>query len=98
MCAPNSPVNSRISLPLADLGPFFDPRHESLATTLRSGLLDPLAGTHEASTVARLLGDPLALYAHLVPEAHGGSPAGRAADPTYIDVRALVVVREALAQ
>src|SRR6185437_98911 len=47
--------------------------------------------------VARAMGE-LGLYAHLVPEAHGGSAAGRAADPTYIDVRRLVLIREALGQ
>jgi len=87
-----------LSLSSADLPIFFEERHTALAARLTRELLAPLAGTHDAAEVARALGDPLGLYAHLVPEALGGAPAGRPADGSYIDVRALVLVREALGQ
>ncbi len=40
----------------------------------------------------------LGLYRQLLPELFGGAPCGHADDPTKIDVRSLVVVREALGQ
>jgi acyl-CoA dehydrogenase len=40
----------------------------------------------------------LGLYAHVVPEALGGAVNGAPTDPTRLDVRAIVLVREALAQ
>jgi acyl-CoA dehydrogenase len=87
-----------LSLSSAELPLFFDERHAALAERLTAAALAPLAGVHDAAAVARSLGEPLGLYAHLVPEALGGAAAGRAADPTAIDVRALVLVREALGQ
>lgn len=79
----------RLALSTDDLGLFFEPRHAALAAHLR----DLFAGgpafsnTQSASTVARELGEPLGLYRHLVP-----------AEGAPIDVRALVLVREALGQ
>ncbi|MGK3995792.1 acyl-CoA dehydrogenase family protein [Sorangium sp. So ce1024] len=87
-----------LSLSSAELPVFFEERHAALAARLTPEALAPLAGARDAAAVARCLGEPLGLYAHLVPEALGGAPAGRAADPTAIDVRALVLVREALGQ
>jgi acyl-CoA dehydrogenase len=91
-------MSSAITLPTADLGPFFEPHHEALATRLRGELLTPLRGCEDPSEAARLLGAPLDLYAHLVPEAYGGAASGRPRDLSFIDVRALVLVREALGQ
>jgi acyl-CoA dehydrogenase len=87
-----------LSLSSADLPIFFEERHASLAARLTAGALAPLAACHDAAAVAAALGEPLGLYAHLVPEALGGAAAGRPADPTAIDVRALVLLREALGQ
>jgi acyl-CoA dehydrogenase len=49
-------------------------------------------------STARMLGANLGLYAYLVPEALGGAKVGRPDHATYVDVRALVLVREALGQ
>ncbi|WP_434046533.1 MULTISPECIES: acyl-CoA dehydrogenase family protein [Sorangium] len=92
-----------LALSSAELPVFFEERHAALAARLTPEALAPLAplaGARDAAAVARCLGEPLGLYAHLVPEALGGAPTspGRAADPTAIDVRALVLVREALGQ
>lgn len=89
-----------LALSSAELPVFFEERHAALAARLTPEALAPLADARDAAAVARCLGEPLGLYAHLVPEALGGAPAGpgRAADPTAIDVRALVLVREALGQ
>lgn len=90
-----------VRLPLASLGPFFEARHLALASRLEAGALSPLAGEHDAAEVARAMGSLAVgergegLYGYLVPEAHGGAHVGREGD---IDVRALVVLRDALAQ
>jgi len=91
-------MSGPLSLSLPDLKPFFDPRHEELAARLQGEDLSVLAGREDAAEVARLCGDPLGLYAYLVPEAYGGATTGRPVDLAYIDVRALVLVREALGQ
>ncbi|TKD08455.1 acyl-CoA dehydrogenase family protein [Polyangium fumosum] len=85
-------------LSVPDLAPFFEARHHELAARLQGEHLDVLRATEDAAEVARLLGDPLGLYAYLVPEAYGGATTGRPMDLAYIDVRALVLVREALGQ
>lgn len=93
-------MSRRLMLSCHDLAPFFGPAYDALAARLdegEEGALAPLAASHDAAEVARAMGE-LGLYAHLVPEAHGGSAAGRASDPTYIDVRSLVLIREALGQ
>jgi acyl-CoA dehydrogenase len=86
-----------LSLSVPDLGVFFQPQHEALAERLKHADLGPFESHHDAAEVARLLG-PTGLYAYLVPEAHGGAPTGRADSDAYIDVRSLVLIREALAQ
>jgi acyl-CoA dehydrogenase len=91
-------MSDALSLSLPDLRPFFEPRHDALTARLQAGVLSPLAGREDPAEVARLMGDPLGLYAHLVPEAYGGAETGRPVDLSYIDVRALVLVREALGQ
>ncbi|UQA55014.1 acyl-CoA dehydrogenase family protein [Polyangium aurulentum] len=90
-------MSGRISIPTSELGPFFEPRHDELAQRLSGGLLDALAGKEDAAEVGRILGK-LDLYAHLVPEAYGGAASGRPKDLSFVDVRALVLVREALGQ
>ncbi|XXY47346.1 acyl-CoA dehydrogenase family protein [Sorangium sp. So ce269] len=91
---------TKLALSSADLPVFFEERHAALAARLTPEALAPLAGARDAADVARRMGEPLGLYAHLIPEALGGAPAGagRAADRAAIDVRSLVLVREALGQ
>ncbi|MDI1477782.1 acyl-CoA dehydrogenase family protein [Polyangium sp. y55x31] len=91
-------MSGRFSLSVPDLAPFFEQRHHELATLLQSEHLGVLGTTEDPVEIARLLGDPLGLYAYLVPEAYGGATTGRPVDLAYIDVRALVLVREALGQ
>ncbi|WP_437679815.1 acyl-CoA dehydrogenase family protein [Sorangium sp. So ce131] len=88
----------RLALSSDDLAVFFEDRHAALAARLTPEALAPLAGASDPAALARCMGEPLGLYAHLVPEALGGAPAGRPAHPAYIDVRSLVLVREALGQ
>jgi acyl-CoA dehydrogenase len=89
-------THERYSLSVPDLMPFFDEKHTKLAVFLQTGHLDILAGVEDSARVAALLGDPLELYAHVVPEAYGGAASGRPQDVSFIDVRSLVLVREAL--
>ncbi|WP_437337254.1 acyl-CoA dehydrogenase family protein [Sorangium sp. So ce394] len=91
---------TRLALSSADLPVFFEERHAALAARLTPEALAPLAGAQGPAAVARCMGEPLGLYAHLVPEALGGAPAGGgpAADPAAVDVRSLVLIREALGQ
>ena len=86
-----------VTLSSHDLGPFFGPSHASLGPRLTREALSSLAGEHDADKAARGLG-ALGLYAYLVPEARGGAAVGRPEDPSYVDVRSLVLVREALGQ
>jgi acyl-CoA dehydrogenase len=90
-------VSPRLTLSCHDFAPFFGGAYDALAARLTAASLASLSASHDAAVVARALGE-LGLYAHLVPEAHGGIAAGHAADATYIDVRALVLIREALGQ
>lgn len=90
-------MSREIILSNADLGPFFDGGHALLAARLTRAALQPLTGEHDAAKTARLLGE-LGLYAHLVPWAHGGAPVGKEHLSTYVDVRSLVLIREALGQ
>ena len=87
-----------LDLPPDHFGPFFEPRHHALAERLSSGALDGLRGDHDAAAIGMTLGHPLELYGYLVPEAHGGAAVGKPDDATYVDVRSLVVVRDALGQ
>lgn len=89
---------SGITLSVPDLAPFFEERHHTLADWLRSDALDVLAPVEDPAESARLMGEHLGLYAHLVPEAYGGTSVGRPNDLSYIDVRGLVLIREALGQ
>ena len=83
------------ALPLAlstdDLGLFFGPHHAAVAAHLRdvlgAGPAAAFSRPDDPGAVAAEMGDRLGLYRHLVPE--GGAA---------IDVRALVLVREALGQ
>jgi acyl-CoA dehydrogenase len=92
-----------LSLSSDRLGPFFDDRHRALATRLARDLPPAASGLgHDALTAAREMGSKgeatLGLYAYLVPEKHGGAAVGRPEDDRYVDVRSLLLVREALAQ
>jgi acyl-CoA dehydrogenase len=90
-------VTRLVSLSCHDLTPFFGPAYAALAERLSAPALAPLADEHDAVRAARALG-ALGLYAYLVPEAHGGAAVGKREDATYVDVRSLVLVREALGQ
>jgi acyl-CoA dehydrogenase len=84
-----------VSFSCHDLSPFFGPAYDALAQRLTAEALAPLAQEHDAGRSAKAMG-ALGLYAHLVPEAHGGAPTGKPG--SYVDVRSLVLVREALGQ
>lgn len=77
-----------LSLSVPELGPFFGPQHTALAAELRAMFAnDPFEGARSDRAVAERMGEPLGLYRQLVPEG----------DAT-VDVRSLVLVREALGQ
>jgi acyl-CoA dehydrogenase len=85
------------------LGPFFDDRHQALAARLARDLPAARAAlTGDALAAARAMGSAagatLGLYPYLIPEKHGGAPVGKPDDDRFVDVRSLVLVREALAQ
>lgn len=86
-----------LQLSCRDLRPFFGPIHDTLAETLSAPPMAALASIDDPADCAAAMGE-LGLYAYLVPEALGGAPVGKPDDPTYIDVRALVLIREALGQ
>ncbi len=86
-----------IALSSHDLPPFFGPAYDAIAAKLSAAALAPLAEEHDAAKSAKAMG-ALRLYAYLVPEAHGGAAVGEPGDARYIDVRSLVLVREALGQ
>jgi acyl-CoA dehydrogenase len=90
-------VTRPVKLSHEDLAPFFGAGYATLAARLTAEALAPLHEEHDAAKVARAMGT-LGLYAYLVPEAHGGAAVGRADHATYVDVRSLVLVREALGQ
>ncbi len=99
-----------LALVTSELGPFFEPGHEALATELLADVPEAreALGGHRTSydphAAARALGesdahtDGLGLFRFLVPEKHGGASVGRPDDDRYVDVRSLVLVRDALAQ
>ncbi|MFO0757269.1 MAG: acyl-CoA dehydrogenase family protein [Byssovorax sp.] len=86
-----------IHLSVDDLGLFFDPSHQALAEHLRSEAVRDLSAIESPDDSASAMGD-LGLYAYLVPEPLGGAKVGKPDDATYIDVRSLVLIREALGQ
>jgi acyl-CoA dehydrogenase len=94
-------VTSPIGLSSDDLTPFFEPAHATLAARLREVLpaaLGPSAAARDdVPRVARRMGAELGLYAHLVPAAWGGAPT-TASEPSFVDVRSLCLIREALGQ
>ena len=87
-----------LELSSADLGVFFEPRHAALAARLERDVPAARDRLGDAASAARAMGEALGLYAFLVPEAHGGASVGKPGDATYVDVRSLVLVREALCQ
>jgi acyl-CoA dehydrogenase len=95
----------RIALSNADLAVFFEPRHAALGASLERDLTSTAgdagpARLHcDAAAVARAMGsEGHGLYAYLIPEAHGGAAVGAPGKPSYVDVRSLVLIREALGQ
>jgi acyl-CoA dehydrogenase len=87
----------RLDLSCPRLDAFFDASHAALADRLRE--IVPAAAASLAGApadAARALGASLGLYRHLVPEALGGAPAGKPTDAKHVEVRALVLIREAL--
>jgi acyl-CoA dehydrogenase len=90
-------VPRRVALSSHDLGVFFGPSYAGLEARLTAEALAPLAAEHDAARSARAMG-ALGLYAYLVPEARGGVASGKPEHPTHVDVRSLVLVREALGQ
>lgn len=86
-----------VALSSQDLGVFFGPSYADLEERLASEALADFAAEHDADKSARRMGAH-GLYTFLVPEAHGGAAVGKPDHPSYIDVRALVLVREALGQ
>jgi acyl-CoA dehydrogenase len=90
-------VSREVALSSRDLGPFFGPAYAALEERLTAEALADFAGEHDAEKSARRMGAH-GLYTYLVPEAHGGAAVGRPDAPTYVDVRSLVLVREALGQ
>jgi acyl-CoA dehydrogenase len=87
-------VTRPVSLSSRDLGPFFGPSYATLEARLTREALSDLGAEHDADRSARLMGR-MGLYAYLVPEARGGAKTGK---PDQVDVRSLVLVREALGQ
>ena len=83
-----------VALSSRDLVPFFGPTYAPLEARLTREALSGLAAEHDADKAARLMG-AMGLYAYLVPEARGGAATG---SPDRVDVRSLVLVREALGQ
>lgn len=88
---------SRLTLSARELGPFFGDEHAELAARLEATPLSELAGDHDTARVMKRLGD-LGLCAYLVPESAGGAKVRKHFHPTYVDVRSLVTIREALGQ
>lgn len=87
--SPNLSRPSWASLPM-----FVDDRHRLLGERLERAITDDDTGLHDVPRVASRLGE-LGLLPLLVPESEGGGAWGN--DGKGIDVRALCVVREALA-
>ena len=79
-----------VSLSTDDLGLFFEPHHAALAARLKELFAAGKAAfsrPEDGAAVAAELGEKLGLHRHLVP-----------ADGAAIDVRSLVLIREALGQ
>lgn len=78
------------------LRPWFEARHGALAERLTDAFLSGLRGKDAAGAAAEL--GRLGLYAYLLPERLGGAATGRPDHATHVDVRSLVLIREALGQ
>jgi acyl-CoA dehydrogenase len=103
-------TSRQVALTSVELGPFFEDRHRELAVQLEdvAAALAREDGPNSdqegasvsagegAASLAHALGARHQLYAFLVPEMWGGARVGRADDPAHVDVRSLVLIREAL--
>lgn len=90
-----SALPQRLALTSVGLSPFFEDRHRQLAERLQAVAEALLSDDRDAAGVARAMGEELGLYRYLVPEAFGGAP-GSGGRGTSIDVRTLVLIRDAL--
>lgn len=86
-----------VTLSSADLGVFFGPAYATLEERLTAEALSNIESEHDADKSARRMGAH-GLYTYLVPEAHGGASVGSPSHPSYVDVRSLLLIREALGQ
>ncbi|MEQ9320757.1 MAG: acyl-CoA dehydrogenase family protein, partial [Polyangiaceae bacterium] len=84
----------KLALTSVGVGPFFTERHEQLAASLAPVAETLLGDERDAAGVAAAMGDELGLYRYLVPPSLGG--AAHDLDEDRIDVRALVLIRDAL--
>ena len=92
-----SGLPQRLSLTSLDTIPaLFDAHHPPLVERLGEVAQTLLSeASHDSAKVAADMGARLKLYRYLVPEAHGGAAVGKS-EPTEIDVRSLVLIRDAL--
>ncbi|MFT3775826.1 MAG: acyl-CoA dehydrogenase family protein [Minicystis sp.] len=90
-------MSREVALSSRDLGLFFGPAYAPLEERLTVEALGDFASEHHANKAARRMGAH-GLYTYLVPEAHGGAAVGQPDQPAYVDVRSLVLIREALGQ
>lgn len=95
-------MTATVRLSTADLGLFFEKRHQALASDLeRIGSSWPETDEHGPQALRRLareLGSKHGLYALLLPQSAGGFPVGHPTSATHIDMRSLCLVREMLGQ
>ncbi|MFP6683061.1 MAG: acyl-CoA dehydrogenase family protein [Polyangiaceae bacterium] len=86
-----------VSLTSVALGGFFEERHHSLAGAM-SSFVDALPDAEhgDIESLGRALGSVHGLYSYLLPESAGGAAVGRGGSKSYVDIRSLVLIREAL--
>ena len=85
----------KLALTSLDVGPFFSERHRELVASLSRVAETLLSDTRDAAGVAKAMGAELGLYRYLVPPSSGGAPT-ELGDEDRIDVRSLVLIRDAL--
>lgn len=92
-------MSSNVRLSTEDFAVFFEERHFALAADLAHMATSFSAdhGPEAAQRRARELGEK-GLYAFLIPQSAGGFPVSNASSKTYVDIRALCLIREMLGQ